>query len=319
MLAMRKPFWAVLLVVFFGFLRITPTIAQSPSLFIAAKTPANVASPGDWRAKCGPPRNTPPNLRQTDETGSAAFVMADESNAAGTTNTACSQPAIVESAGNPCRTNAKIGSRLPGIPIAFSCAEGVDPVPGELAAFGKAGLKIAQAREGVVDILRSENACSEWFESRDATPAATFQSLRFSLDRRGPQDVFELKQSQFRILFRQPYVARATQDGGGYTTVTINAYGAFFRSRGNVHKETQEGGPQQMDGTRLLNVGSYSGDTLPAQMATLLHEFGHIVDLLPEETDDLEGKSVENTNEVLSHCRTEIEARWRLSKQMAKR
>jgi hypothetical protein len=187
-----------------------------------------------------------------------------------------------------------------------------------LEALGKAGLKIEQAREGVLDILRSENACSEWFEGKEASAVATFQSLHFVLDQRGPQNVSESKSRELTI-FRQPYVARATQDGGAYTTITVNAYGAFFRARGQVQRAFEEGGPLQMDGTRLLTVGSYRGDTLSAQMVTLLHEFGHVIDLLPEDGDGLDGKSGQNTNEVLSHCRAEIEAGSRQAKQTAKR
>jgi hypothetical protein len=38
-----------------------------------------------------------------------------------------------------------------------------------------------------------------------------------------------------------------------------------------------------------------------------LHEFGHIVDLLPTDEDDLKGKSSQNTGEVLRYCRAEVE------------
>jgi hypothetical protein len=50
-----------------------------------------------------------------------------------------------------------------------------------------------------------------------------------------------------------------------------------------------------------------------------LHEFGHIIDLLPEDADNLDGKSVRNTDEVLRHCRAEVEVRAQHTKQSAKR
>jgi hypothetical protein len=131
--------------------------------------------------------------------------------------------------------------------------------------------------------------------------------------------VFEWKTSQILTVFQQPYVARATQDGGSDTTITVNAYGAFFRRLGQVQRAFEEGGPLQMDGTRLLTVGSYSGNTLQAQMVSLLHEFGHIIDLLPEDGDGLDGKSGQNTNEVLSHCRSEIDTHAKPGKQTTKR
>jgi hypothetical protein len=39
-----------------------------------------------------------------------------------------------------------------------------------------------------------------------------------------------------------------------------------------------------------------------------LHEFGHLVDLLPTDEGDKDGKSDWNTNEVLRFCREEIES-----------
>ena len=200
------------------------------------------------------------------------------------------------------------GYRIPG------CNDGADPVSAELSALGKSGVKIARAREGVLAILRSENACTEWFASKDATPAATFQSLSFVLDKYGPQDIFESQQAESLLLWRQPYVASATQDGGPNTAITINANGAFYRTQGNVLKVVKEGGPVQSDGARLLTVGSYRGDTLPAQMVTLLHELGHIIDLLPEDADNLDGKSVKNTDTVLRHCREEVETQAQQAK-----
>jgi hypothetical protein len=189
----------------------------------------------------------------------------------------------------------------------------------ELSTLGKAGLKIARAREEVLDILRFENGCTEWFKAKDATPAATFQSLTFLLDRHGPQDIFESSQIASVYLVRQPYVAQTMQNGGAESTITINAYGAFYRAQGKVQRTGLEAGPPQLDGVRALTVGSYKGGTLPAQMITLLHEFGHIVDLLPEDADNVDGKSVRNTEEVLRHCRAEVEARLRQEKQAAKR
>jgi hypothetical protein len=184
---------------------------------------------------------------------------------------------------------------------------------------GNAGVKIERAREEVLNILRSENGCTEWFATKDATPAATFQSLSFVLDRHGPQEILESERADALVFWHQPYVASATQDGGAHTAITINAHGAFYRTQGNVLKVFAEGGPVREDGTRLLTVGSYRGDTLPAQMVTLLHEFGHVIDLLPQDADNLDGKSVRNTDEVLRHCRAEVEARSQQVKQAAKR
>ncbi len=98
----------------------------------------------------------------------------------------------------------------------------------------------------------------------------------------------------------------------------INLNGAFYRPQGQLIKVGQESGPPRTDRTRPLTVGNYGGDTLPAQVTTLLHELGHIIDLLPEDADNLDGKSVLNTDEVLRHCRTEVEARPLQARRTAK-
>jgi hypothetical protein len=208
---------------------------------------------------------------------------------------------------------------MPGVPSPFPCNGSADTVSAELAVLGKRGLKIARAREEVLQILRTKNGCTEWLGTKDANPAATFQSLDFLIDQHGPQDISESMTGESITVWRQPYVASATQDGGAHTTITLNAYGAFYRPQGHVQKTVAEGGPLRGDGARLLTVGSYRGDTLSAQIVTLLHEFGHIIDLLPEDADNLDGKSVRNTDEVLRHCRAEVEARAHQAKQAAKR
>src|SRR6266576_866729 len=48
-----------------------------------------------------------------------------------------------------------------------------------------------------------------------------------------------------------------------------------------------------------------------AQILALLHEFGHLVDLLPTDEGDQDGKSVQNTSEVLRFCRAEVEYKAR--------
>jgi hypothetical protein len=168
--------------------------------------------------------------------------------------------------------------------------------------------KISQAREKVLEILRSPSACSEWFESRDARPAQTFETLTMEVDQRGPQEIFESSTNNGTMIVHQPYVASVIQGGGAYAAITINKGGAFYRSELRVLKVGADGGPYLFDGMRPLTVGSYVGDTLAARVVTLLHEFGHVIDLLPQDGDGLDGSSLRNTNEVLRHCRAEVDA-----------
>ncbi|MGB9466876.1 MAG: hypothetical protein WBR10_17345 [Candidatus Acidiferrum sp.] len=314
---------AIFLILILCLMGSTATYPQSAASFPAIKTPSNRTSSGAWLAKCeAPPMNllAAGHLNNGGELAAIAGGISNDSNVPGAPQEVCLEVArsatLRTTLDNPCRQNAAAGS---GAPAAFACGESADTIPAELTALGKAGLKIARAREGVLDILHSQNACTEWFETKDTNPAATFQSLSFLLDQHGPQDIFESLQVESIVIMRQPYVARATQDGGAHSTITINAHGAFFRLQGQVQKLAREGGPRELDGSRLLTVGSYSGDKLPARIVTLLHEFGHIIDLLPEDADNLDGKSARNTDEVLRHCRAEVEARSQQAKQTAKR
>jgi hypothetical protein len=176
---------------------------------------------------------------------------------------------------------------------------------------GKTGQKILRARQRVLEILQTENACSGWFREKDSNPAATFQTLRFELDRGGQEIVQESKGVGGTRIFRDPYVARVIQADGSYATITINPKGAFFSAIAIVVEEQSDGGPRSLRGVRVLGVGPYAGETLRAQVLALLHEFGHLVDLLPTDKGDQDGKSVRNTGEVLRFCRAEIESKVR--------
>jgi hypothetical protein len=193
------------------------------------------------------------------------------------------------------------------------CEYAKDLEQANLEAMGKAGQKISRAREKVLAILGAENACSAWFREKDAHPAATFRTLRFELDLRGEEFIRESRDLGPLDIFRNPYVARVIQGDGPYGTVTINPKGAFFSAMAQVLEMNKEGGPPSLRGVRLLHVGPYAGDTLPAQTATLLHEFGHVLDILPTDRDNVDGKSVQNTHEVLRYCSAEIDLRSKRS------
>jgi hypothetical protein len=326
MLAARKRSRAVFLVLVICLIHSAPTNPQSTTFLNASKIPGSRTNSGAWLAKCKESSvNLFPAGRRTYGMESPLTIgetsgISDDTSLASPPEGVCLDatfPVVPRaSADNPCPQSAKT---ISPVHRTFSCNEAEDTIPTELSALGKPGQKIARAREEVLDVLRSQNACADWFSSKGDRPAATFQSLSFSLDLHGQRDILKFLKEESLAVVQQPYVARATEDGGAHTTITINANGAFYRPQGQVLKLGQEGGPLQIDGTRLLTVGIYSGDTLPAQMVTLLHELGHIINLLPEDADDLDGKSVRNTSEVLRHCRTEIEARALQAKQMAKR
>jgi hypothetical protein len=222
---------------------------------------------------------------------------------------------------NPCPHLSLAAGVSHGLGCARTTAadETLDSVAEELSLSGKAGTRIAQVRAEVLYILSSENPCSAWFATKETAPAATFRSLSYFIDWLGPQDISQWEPEPLTFIWRQPYVARTTQDSGSYSEILINANGAFFQTLGKVEKVSREGSPEHTGEARLLLVGPYAGNTPQAQIVTLLHEFGHIIDLLPPDADNLDGKSVRNTDEVLQYCKMEIEAGSKHLRQIAKK
>ena len=214
--------------------------------------------------------------------------------------TLASVPATVPKTIDPC---AMSGLSRRGCPVRE------DPTPLALAGMGKPGQKISRAREKVLEILESENACSAWYQARDPNPSATFRTISFELDPNGEDSVLESRDVGSPVIFRNPYVAKVIQGDGANATITLNEKGAFFRPTARVLGVRKEGGPLDVRGQRTLRVGPYEGDTFQAQVATLLHEFGHALDMLPVDENDVDGKSAQNTQEVLHYCRSEVEGK----------
>src|SRR5579863_9684967 len=222
MLATATSSRAVLLLFFFSFMGGAPAYSQSSSILSTSDLADRRSSPRSRLENCaGLMANRPASGRSMEfrEWPTVAWrAKADEFSPTSFPEEVCVESSLHEppsiAADNPCPAGVvgpravHDGYRIPG------CNDEVDPVPAELSTLGKAGVKIAQARVGVLAILRSDNACTEWFASKDATPAATFQSLSFVLDKHGPQDIFESAPAESLLLWRQPYVASATQDGG---------------------------------------------------------------------------------------------------------
>jgi hypothetical protein len=238
----------------------------------------------------------------TREPGNTAAVPNAASPVTDDVNSRCEAPPLNVPTVNPCKASS---------PAQTGCNAPRDLVQEELGSLGKPGQKILRARERVLEILQTENACSAWFREKDSNPAATFRTLSFTVDRKGEDFVLESRNPGDLNIFRNPYVARVFQGDGSYATITINLRGAFFSPQARAVEVQKEGGPWSLHGTRVLGVGPYAGDSMHAQILALLHEFGHLVDLLPTDEGDQDGKSVRNTNEVLRFCRAEVESKAR--------
>src|SRR6266550_3374950 len=160
-----------------------------------------------------------------------------------------------------------------------------------------------------LEILETENACTDWYRTRNSDPAAVFRTVTFAVDRKGEAFVRKAPAGDGFEMIYNPYVASVEQDGGPSSTVTINANGAFFFPAASLVEDRFKGGPLSFQGTRWIQVGPYVGGSFRAQVLVLLHEFGHVIDLLPEDREDRDGKSRQNTLDVLRACRAEVESK----------
>jgi hypothetical protein len=180
-----------------------------------------------------------------------------------------------------------------------------DSVRLRLQALGARGSAIEQAREHVIAILSTENSCSAWFREADPDVAATFESLDFTLHD-GPKYVVAFKSAWGGMLLMHPYSAAVQENAGHNATVLLNANGPFFENAADILERNPPGRFARIVGRLALRVGSFDGNTLPAQITTLFHELGHVIGLLPDDSDELSGLSRQNTQRVLHACRAEI-------------
>lgn len=179
----------------------------------------------------------------------------------------------------------------------------------DLSRLGSPGLSIFGARQQVLQILGESSTCSAWYAQAEENAQQKFASLRYLIDEEG-EDTVVGEASAIGLAYREPYVARAQESVGAGSIITLNAHGAFFRTRASFKLRLHDGAPMAERSTVFLRVAHYSGGSLNAQVATLLHEYAHIVGILPVDFGEANSGSVStrNTDTVLQHCRKQIEA-----------
>jgi len=185
-----------------------------------------------------------------------------------------------------------------------------DPVENELLELGHFGEGIQNVRAEVLGMLSEENSCSAWFRSAEPEAAVKFRSLRYVVDVAGPGEILKIQEPPNPIVILQPYVARTGQDVGPGSIITLNAHGAFFQELARVRTRYSANDSTFENKYRPLVVGNFSGGSPAARLLTLLHEFGHVIDILPIDAGVPDGPtlSVRNTETVLSHCGSQIKA-----------
>ena len=211
--------------------------------------------------------------------------------------------------------------------LMFACPEArsqnyaftpADPVRAQLLNLGKAGQTIEIAREKVLEILKEPNGCSDWFEAANPDAAGVFATLRYFLDENDPGFITALRSDSGGLLFKHPYAGSTTQNAGLHAVITLNAHGAFFANSARLMRQEIIGSAPHRAGWHSLEISSYPGNTLSAQITTLLHELGHVIGRIPDDSDEFSGQSTRNTREVVRHCRGAIKASLRHARTSSK-
>ncbi len=206
---------------------------------------------------------------------------------------------------------AQAPARLLSSPVSslrFAGDSVADPTSDELKSFGQLAGVIEEARTEVTSILAGENSCSAWYRAAEPEAAQKFRSLRFALDASGKSEILKVEIWQATAVFYQPYVARAGQNVGWGSTITLNANGAFFKDWAPVRVVTTPQDKGYLKAFRRLAVANFDGATREARVLTLLHELGHVLDMLPIDSGVPSGPelSTSNTELVMRHCGAQI-------------
>jgi hypothetical protein len=179
-------------------------------------------------------------------------------------------------------------------------------LPTELSGLGQRGGLISRTREQTLQILQSDNICAAWFKEADPDAVEVFGSLHYQLYESGPSDIYILRNNFGEILFKYPWGARSRENAGRDSTIEINSNGPFFVRKSRLTVGDPVIGIVPSFGLEPIIIGPYTGTTTEARIAIMLHELGHIIGRLPKDDDSLDGRSSQNTAEVLRYCKKEI-------------
>ncbi len=181
----------------------------------------------------------------------------------------------------------------------------VDRIALELATMGKRGAVVEDVRERTIALLRTNDACAEWYEQSNPEVADVFRSLHYKIEDAPNAYTERMRDDRGGQSLKNPWAAHVIQYGGRESTVHLNIHGAFFERISPILDLGPMLWVRHIDHTRM-GVGDFSGDTTAAQITILLHELGHVIGRLPPDTDSWDGQSSRNTTEVLRHCKPEI-------------
>jgi len=86
----------------------------------------------------------------------------------------------------------------------------------------------SRARRQVLEILQPGNACTAWFQEADPDATEVFRSLHFEMEVGGTAYVYSVRDSARGQLFKYPWAARTTENGGRNSVIQLNGNGPFL-------------------------------------------------------------------------------------------
>jgi hypothetical protein len=190
--------------------------------------------------------------------------------------------------------------------LPFECYEPSTRLTIELTGLGPRGDLIARVREQTLNILDEDNTCTTWFEKVEPNIADVFRSLHYDIDSKGTAEIHSGRDLLGDLYFMHPWGAKAVENAGRDAFIQFNANGPFFISKTHVTPADARGAVVRIEAPQPVYIGPYEGASTEAQLTIMLHELGHIVGRLPTDDISWNGRSSENTREVLRHCKKEI-------------
>jgi len=181
------------------------------------------------------------------------------------------------------------------------------PNSSKLKGPAKRALELQNARQRVLSILQDENGCSAWFREADPDPAGVFESLQIEIGKKNREVVLRTIDRKGDRTYKHPWGARSNQLAGRNSVIELNPAGPFFVLSLPIMQVSAGRGFLTYEGSRILTVGGFAGDTPEVQIVMLLHELAHVTGRIPEDDDSWDGRSTRNSEEVVRNCKNEIQ------------
>jgi RHS repeat-associated protein len=163
--------------------------------------------------------------------------------------------------------------------------------------------RIETAQSAVIAILGGKGPCADFFSKGPREPVAAFAGTHVTTYNGPNYYDTHLDANGNPIGYLENAFTKPVPFGG---IIELNQNGAFFQA--NVYAFKPSPGVRPPPAAAMS--GSYGGDTLAARVSIMLHEFAHILNLIPPDSSPVASeagvKSGANTATIEKNCATAI-------------